>query len=511
MTIDVVERNFMATDNNTCLDRQSLLVLIFNSTMAIPLLRHKAASWRRILASANTCCSTANSTGIKRLIWGSYNGYKCRKSHSLRYYSMSSSLTANRVMASLVSSESHRHRRPCETFFFYDTQQSHRTFSDSKDNVIINTDHIPFFNASKLPPSSSSILKQEDYELSAEELRLKKALQEYFDEREDGRLKMLEGRADNENFKSETDFVLDNLQQAYIDLEYWEEALHIEVYKCQLYLSKETDEYADSIHAQGKFRLRQEDFINSKNLYGEALDYFERTENLVQQGHVLISLAGWYFFRNQLDDALESLQRSETMLDSNPALLYKCLDNQGLIYRLWGEFHMALDKYQQALQVVVTDDSETRSALKMHIADMYLALEEPNEALREYHDLLTELPSVSTAITHSEQHKLGIRGVLLHNIATIHVDQGDHQLALDQFLEALEAKKLAGGEHNPEVAKTLNSLGALHAGSFGEKESALEYFQQALLIARIHAKDRENPHDDPDVINILQNISVIEQ
>ena len=61
------------------------------------------------------------------------------------------------------------------------------------------------------------------------------------------------------------------------------------------------------------------------------------------------------------------------------------------------------------------------------------------------------------------------------------------------------------------MAKTLNSLGALHAGVFGEKEIALEYLQQALLIARIHAADGENPRDDPDVKNVLQNISVIEQ
>jgi tetratricopeptide (TPR) repeat protein len=323
---------------------------------------------------------------------------------------------------------------------------------------------------------------------------------------------------DDENIKNtqdeenddEGDYnMLENLQSAYMDLEYWEEALQIEMHKCQMYLSEGTDEYADSIHAQGKLYLRQEDFSNSKQLYEEALAYFERTENLVQQGHVLISLAGWYFFRNQLDDALESLQRSETMLDSNPALLYKCLDNQGLIYRLWGEFHVALDKYQQALQVVVVDDQETRAALQMHIADMYLALEEPKEALKVYQDLLMDLASTSTA--DSEKHQLGMRGVLLHNIATIYVDQGEHELALEQFLEALEAKKSAGGEHNPEVAKTLNSLGALHAGSFGEKEVALEYFQQALLIARIHAEDRDNPHDDPDVMNALQNISIIEQ
>ena len=389
----------------------------------------------------------------------------------------------------LAPAASNRRRRPCGGHL---GQESHRYYSKSSRNEIFDT-------IDQLPPSSSSILKQDDHELSVAEVRLKKALQDHMHRTES------EATMDDD----QTDYLLEDLQRAYMDMEYWEEALKIEKYKCQTYLTEGTDEYADSIHAQGKFYLRQEDFPNSKQLYEEALEYFERTENLVQQGHVLISLAGWYFFRNQLDDALESLQRSETMLDSNPGLLYKCLDNQGLIYRLWGEFHVALDKYQQALQVVVADDTETQSALKMHIADMYLAMEQPMDALNVFQELLMELPS--TVSGNTSEHQLGMRGVLLHNIATIHVDLGDHQLALDLFLEALEAKKLAGGEHNPEVAKTLNSLGALYAGVFGEKEVALDYLQQALLIARIHASDKENPRDDPDVKNVLQNISVIEQ
>jgi len=401
---------------------------------------------------------------------------------------------------------SNNRRCPRGELLGYDGQKSYRKLSyDSKTKTNHDTNDLPFFkNPEKLPPSSSSILKQEDHELSAAEVRLKKALQTYMFQSENENIDVSEYEVCEDG-----DYLLEELQRAYMDLEYWEEALQIEVYKCHTYLSEGTDAYADSIHAQGKFYLRQEDFIESEKLYKKALDYFERTGNLVQQGHVLISLSGWYFFRNQLDDALGSLQQAETMLDSNPALLYKCLDNQGLIYRLWGEFHVALDKYEQALQVVPADDTETRLALRMHIADMYLALEESNDALTVYENLLMEMPS--TSIANSEQYQLGMRGVLLHNIATIHVDHGEHQLALEEFREALEVKKLAGGEHNPEVAKTLNSLGALHAGSFGEKEVALQYFKEALLIARIYAEDKENPHDDPDVMNALQNISVIEQ
>jgi tetratricopeptide (TPR) repeat protein len=121
---------------------------------------------------------------------------------------------------------------------------------------------------------------------------------------------------------------------------------------------------------------------------------------------------------------------------------------------------------------------------------------------------LMEISSSNTNTTSQEQDDdLGIRGVLLHNIATIHVDQGEHELALEEFREALRIKQIAGGEHNPEVAKTLNSLGALHAGVFNDKLQALDYFKQALLIARIHV---DNDHDT-DIMNALQNISLMEQ
>ena len=398
-------------------------------------------------------------------------------------------------------------------------EYSSSTYSTTSPISTTNQE-LPFFNdISQLPPSSSSILKQEDHELSMDEIKLKIALNEYLNE--------IKSTTTTTIINDNQKYLLDNLQQAYMDIEYWEEALQIEQYKCQAFYSNSNtntdtdtdtdtstmDEYADSIHVQGKLYLRQQDFINSKRLYDDSFTYFEKTNNTIQQGHVLISLAGWYFFQSNssndddqqkhLNMAMDCLKRSELMLDSNPALLVKCLDNQGLIYRLWGEYNIALDKYQQALQVVV--DKETRSALLMHIADMYVALELPNDALTVYQDILLEISNTN----HQEQQQddLGIRGVLLHNIATIHVDQGEHELALEEFREALRIKQIAGGEHNPEVAKTLNSLGALHAGVFNDKLQALDYFKQALLIARIHV---DNDHDT-DIMNALQNISLMEQ
>ena len=301
--------------------------------------------------------------------------------------------------------------------------------------------------------------------------------------------------------------IIEELQQSYINLGYWEEALQIEQYKCYYYFEVGSDEYGDSIHAQGKFYLRQEDYTNSKQLYEQSLEYFKTSNNQVQQGHVLISMAGWYFFRNQLDEALRHLHEAETLLDTNPSLLVKCLDNQGLIYRLWGEFDTALDKYQQAMQVVT--DIKTKWALQMHAGDMLMALEDSDSALDLYLELLEEISVArQNGQLQLDDEGLGMEGVLFHNIATIHVEEGDYDLAVEEFRKALEIKQRVGGEHNPEVAKTLNSLGALHAGIFDEKLQALECFQKVLLIARIHA-DGE-PQTDPDVLSALQNIATME-
>lgn len=335
------------------------------------------------------------------------------------------------------------------------------------------------FDPLKAP--SATILKQVNADLSPEELALKNSLQNYQDGKDD---------------ESSLSQCLEDLQKAYMDLEYWEEALKVEERKCDLYFKEGTDDYADSIHAQGKLCLRQDDFNNSRRLYEQALEYFSSAQNDVQRGHVMISLAGWHYFQDDLNQALEYLQESELLLDSNPSLLVKCLDNQGLIYRLWGEFDTALEKYRQGLQVVVED--ETRLALNMHVADMLVALEDQDQALELYQELLLETRTSNP----------GMHGVLLHNIASIHVDQGDYELALNEFQQALQIKIETGGEHNLEVAKTWTSLGKLQASVFDEKALAIQCFKEVLLIARIHSED---PKTDPNVLAAIQNITILEQ
>jgi len=361
-----------------------------------------------------------------------------------------------------------------------------------------------------LQQSSATVLKEDnDDELSEPEQKLKQVLQQYADY-----MATMDDPENHELLQQDFEYEekIQALQEVYMDMGYWSDALGIEESKCTLYYEEGTEEYADSIHSQGKLYLRQEDFRQSKALYDEALAFFESSSSVssqVQVGHVLISLAGWYYFQNQLDVAMEHLHNAEPLLDSNPPLLVKCLDNQGLVYRLWGDYLAALDKYQQALQVVGEEEA-TRHALIMHLGDMYQAIEEPQQALKVYQDLVQELEQkgASSNATASVKEIEGMQGVLWHNIATIHVDFGDHELALDEFDRAIQLKTESGGANHPEVAKTWNSLGVLHAGALRQLPKARECFQHALMIARINTED---PSTNEDVIHILQNISHIEQ
>jgi tetratricopeptide (TPR) repeat protein len=392
-------------------------------------------------------------------------------------------------------------------------------------------------SASLLKPFDNTTDNDEDDDddqssvFSPEEIELKECLEAYQDVQQRRRRRQTGDASSVVTLEfAEYSDVLDRLHHAYTALEYWEEALQVEETKCQDCLMVDEDgggggggdDYADSIHVQGKLWLRQGNFERSKPLYEQALEYFQTTENRVQEGHVWISLAGWYYFQyeqqiqqqhgiasssssSSLDTAMDYLQRAEVLLDSNPTLLVKCLDNQGLICRLWGDFDGALDKYQQALQVVV--DESTRRALQLHVADMMVAMEVPHQALVLYQELLQECQQTPATKTET----VGMQGVLWHNIATIHVQLRAYDLAEDEFRQSLQCKQeSAGSEDHPELAKGWNALGALYYGVLDEKRQALECFRRVLWIARVHS-DHEDHSTDPQVLAVLQTISDIEE
>ena len=84
--------------------------------------------------------------------------------------------------------------------------------------------------------------------------------------------------------------------------------------------------------------------------------------------------------------------------------------------------------------------------------------------------------------------------------------QGNSEEALREFESAYVIQKARLGEMHPDVAPTLNGLGAVHA-SLGNEGEALSYFRESLMIARMQAG--EDGDKDPRVMQTLRNISLV--
>jgi tetratricopeptide (TPR) repeat protein len=402
-------------------------------------------------------------------------------------------------------------------------------------------------------PASSSrvVLRQAQEELSALEQALQEALSkheqlvaEYNDDTD-------ENNSDNEAYKVSLRRSLEELRDCYENLNYWEDALTIEQGPLQdlCQTSNDTDRAA-CLYRQGKLHMRMQCTADASKYYQQALALYRTAysstsgddsnngnKNVIVHhadiGNIMISMAGVHFHRDKLDLALSVLieaedhfrkhgqqqQQQGQQLQLQPAVphwdLVKCLQHQGLVYRMQEDFESALVEYQEALEVMdsmiinmsitassIPDDADTRrQSLQMDIADMHAALDEADEALEMYETIMQE----DREGREDPNEETALDGVMLHNMGKIRAQRGQREQALVDLTKAAEIKERFAGESSPEVGKTLDALGAVHAVT-GDKAKALECFQRSLLIARMHSEAGDT---DSNVMLALRNISVL--
>ncbi|CAB9528239.1 guanine nucleotide exchange factor [Seminavis robusta] len=354
-------------------------------------------------------------------------------------------------------------------------------------------------------PSQSMILKQRDDDLSPEELDLKLALQHH-----QGLLQ--DDTSTPETSQDMQDSLL-HLRTCLESLEYWDDQLMVEQ-QLEWYAQSSLD-LAACIFRQGKLHMLLEDAVAANAKYQKALELY-RMEHSGQEfhadiGNVLVAMAGVEFHRQHVDGCLQLLNQSEdhfryhhtttaittTTQEPHPDLV-KCLDNQGMMYRLKQDYQDALEKYQEALQIVVAgakDPENKRQALQLHIADVLSSMDEIDGAL-EYYQTIRD-----------EDQDPALEGVVLHAMGVLHAQQRQLELAEQELTRAVELKQSTAGETHPEVAKSLLALGSVLGVSEDDqnKRRALECFQQALMIERGHTEDE----NDPEILLILRNIAVL--
>ena len=324
----------------------------------------------------------------------------------------------------------------------------------------------------------------------------------------------------------------------------------------------------------------------------EALDWLHQTEELVRP--------------TTTDETTKAAdQRHDPIV--RHLVLIKCWQHQGLVYRSMDDYRAAWDKYRCALDWLesiprskdATDDQQDeedeeeevkfwkeeypqiKQSLQLDLADMLSALDQHTEALDLYQAILQtaeeklqqlQQPDNNDHETENDAALLAsmefqlLRGVLYHNIGKLYAamasaeskqkdnsksnstnSNNNHSLyitrALDYLTQSRVLKEQWMGDTHPELAKTLNSLGAVHAIRANDNDNgdtvedadhhrvqALKCFQHALLIARMkamatatsrprnsHQSGHENDdfyhiggqEEDAEVMLALRNIAVL--
>lgn len=193
-------------------------------------------------------------------------------------------------------------------------------------------------------------------------------------------------------------------------------------------------------------------------------------------------------------------------------IFIQCYTHTGLLHRAAADFQSALEWYSKAHNLSST------YKIRLDMADMHLALEQFDAAKEIYQELLDQTPS-----TNVDKDVMEREAVLRHTIGRIHGQLGNSQEAIDYLTKSIELKRIicrydkATNDNsdaqqqqlfNPEIAKSLQVLGAVYAAS-NEKRKALECFQEVLLITRaivLREEGRDSVELHPDVNAAINNI-----
>jgi len=235
----------------------------------------------------------------------------------------------------------------------------------------------------------------------------------------------------------------------------------------------------------------------------------EKREQVVQlyQEGILLSKRG------QAQKALEKFQQAlgiaRELGDQHQE--WKSLNQIGLVYNSLGEYKLALDFLEQALEIRQQVSQHT-GAIHFNIGRVYSSLGDYSKALAFYQQASAlsrgnKLGQVRIFIAtgsvhaHLEEYELALdsyqqalallktvdvekkllEGVTLNNIAQVYRNQGKYELALEFYQQALTIQKLLGSKQGEGTI--LDNIGEAYY-NLAQYDTALEYYQQALVISQ---------------------------
>ncbi|MBD3637289.1 MAG: tetratricopeptide repeat protein [Crocinitomicaceae bacterium] len=176
-------------------------------------------------------------------------------------------------------------------------------------------------------------------------------------------------------------------------------------------------------------------------------------------------------YHQALDVFLDALDYSQKANNLNR--MARINNNIGIIYYHQKDFDQALDHFQKTAHMLIKD-GDTLGAIYAfnNIGGIYLKLEKPAEGMAYFqrgYKLAKQFNSRPS------------EAILLTGIATVHSMEGQFDLALEKFLEALEIKR--NGTNKGTIVYSLESIGETY-NRLGQSHMAIFYFEEMLELTK---------------------------
>ena len=174
-------------------------------------------------------------------------------------------------------------------------------------------------------------------------------------------------------------------------------------------------------------------------------------------------------------------------------------NNIGLVYKNKGEYDQSLKFYKKALEIdkkAFLMEHPNTATIFGNIGELYRTIGNYDWALECFQKML-DISEKTLGIEH-----LNIP-IAYNNMGLVYDDKGDYDLALKYYQNALYiCKKILGLEH-PYTAASYNNIGLVYSNK-GDYDLALEYFQNALEIVK-----KGHGQEYPYVAMVFDNIGEI--
>ena len=207
--------------------------------------------------------------------------------------------------------------------------------------------------------------------------------------------------------------------------------------------------------------------------YDRALALHTRLGNRREQAIVLDEIANLLTLQGQYEAALrvheQSLMATE---DSDPESKSQVLNNIGVTYQAMGNYRLALQNYEQALETSPTAASQI--AALVNIASVHVLQNDLTTAEQRYQEIL-ELRGQSPMVTPNPNRE----AVLANNIGSFYTAQGRYDEALDAYGLALNLYIQQSNRAGEALAR--NNIGTVML-NIGDMEQAEAFYLEALAI-----------------------------